>query len=95
MIASAHITGKPGAARGRLIALEGTGGRGMAVAVRRLERSFRQAKASAGVSGWDASGIFFEIAFGPVEPVRAFDAHRLRISAAAERVDAGLLCGDG
>src|SRR5207244_1112852 len=36
----------------------------MAVAARRLERSFRPAKAAAGVSGWDASAIFFEIAQG-------------------------------
>lgn len=53
-----------GGPRGRLIALEGTGGRAMAVAARRLERSFRPAQAAAGVSGWDASGIFFEIAQG-------------------------------
>jgi hypothetical protein len=36
----------------------------MAVAARRLERSFRPAQAGAGVSGWDASAIFFEIAQG-------------------------------
>ena len=53
-----------GPTSGRLIALEGTGGRGMSVAARRLERSFRPARAAAGVSGWDASGIFFEIAQG-------------------------------
>jgi hypothetical protein len=47
-----------------LIALEGTGGRSMSVAARRLERSFRPARAAAGVSGWDASAIFFEIAQG-------------------------------
>ena len=53
-----------GGPRGRLIALEGTGGPSMAVAARRLERSFRPARAAAGVSGWDASAIFFEIAQG-------------------------------
>ena len=57
--------GDTGAPTGRLIALEGTGGRAMAVAARRLERSFRPAQAAAGVSGWDASAIFLEIAQGP------------------------------
>ena len=56
--------GHSGAPPGRLIALEGTGGRAMAVATRQLERSFRQAKTAAGVSGWDASAIFFQIAQG-------------------------------
>ena len=37
-----------------------------------------------------AIGILFLIAFGTVEPVRALDAHRLGVAAAAERVDAGL-----
>jgi dTMP kinase len=48
-------------ARGRLIALEGTGGRSMAVAARRLERSFRIAKTPAGISTWDSSAIFLQI----------------------------------
>ena len=51
-------------ARGKLIALEGTGGRSMAVAARRLERSFRTSQAAAGVSPWDASAIFLQIAEG-------------------------------
>ena len=56
--------GRTRATRGRLIALEGSGGRRMAVAARRLERSFRPAHGGAGVSGWDASAVFFEIAQG-------------------------------
>jgi hypothetical protein len=60
--------------KGRLIALEGTGGRSMAVAIRRLERSLRQADIAGGVSGWDASDIFFQIASGargiPAPPPR-------------------------
>src|SRR5437016_8664691 len=56
--------GHSGAPTGQLIALEGTGGRAMAAAARRLERSFRHTKADAGVSGWDASAIFFQITQG-------------------------------
>lgn len=60
--------------KGRLIALEGTGGRPMAVAARRLERSLRQGDVSTGVSAWDASDIFFQISSGerdiPAPPPR-------------------------
>lgn len=60
--------------RGRLIALEGTGGRSMAVATKRLERSLRRTETVAGVSAWDASDIFFQIASGargiPAPPPR-------------------------
>jgi hypothetical protein len=60
--------------KGQLIALEGTGGRSMAVATRRLERSLRHGGVSAGVSAWDASDIFFQIAGGargiPAPPPR-------------------------
>jgi hypothetical protein len=60
--------------KGRLIALEGTGGRSMVVATKRLERGFRQGRIPAGVSGWDASAIFFQIAAGargiPAPPPR-------------------------
>ncbi|MCX6632890.1 MAG: hypothetical protein NTW28_35275 [Candidatus Solibacter sp.] len=60
--------------RGTLIALEGTGGRSMAVAARRLERSFRTSQAGAGISPWDASAIFLQIAQGgrgnPAPPPR-------------------------
>jgi hypothetical protein len=50
--------------RGQLIALEGSGGRAMARAARRLQRSLRQTGIAAGISSWDASGIFFEIREG-------------------------------
>lgn len=50
--------------KGQLIALEGTGGRSMAVAAKRLQRHLRQGKVAVGISSWDASAIFFEIAQG-------------------------------
>lgn len=61
-------------ARGMLIALEGTGGRSMAVAARRLERSLRKSQGAAGISPWDSSAIFLQIAQGgpgmPAPPPR-------------------------
>ena len=52
-------------ARGKLIALEGTGGRSMAVAARRLERKFPHVREPpAGISTWDSSAIFLQIAQG-------------------------------
>ena len=48
--------------RGKLIALEGSGGRSMAVAARQLERKFRTPQTSAGTSDWDSSAIFLQIA---------------------------------
>ena len=60
--------------RGKLIALEGTGGRSMAVAARLLERKFRTPQAAAGTSPWDSSAIFLQIAQAgqgiPAAPVR-------------------------
>jgi hypothetical protein len=50
--------------RGRLIALEGSGGRPMALAARLLERELRQQDVEVGISAWDASDIFFQIAQG-------------------------------
>lgn len=48
--------------RGSLIALEGSGGRSMSVALRQLERAFRPTnEAGAGASAWDASAIFFQV----------------------------------
>jgi hypothetical protein len=61
-------------ARGMLIALEGTGGRSMAVAAKRLERSLRTSQTEAGVSTWDSSAIFLQIGQGghdiPAPPPR-------------------------
>ena len=60
--------------RGKLIALEGTGGRSMAIAVKLLERNLRRQGTEIGSSVWDASGIFFQIAQGarglPAPPPR-------------------------
>jgi hypothetical protein len=60
--------------KGQLIAVEGTGGRSMAVAVKRLERGLRHDEVNAGISSWDASDIFFQIAGGakgiPAPPPR-------------------------
>ena len=50
--------------RGQLIALEGCGGRAMAIAAKRLQRSLRKTRVSVGVSSWDASAIFFELRQG-------------------------------
>ena len=50
--------------KGRLIALEGSGGRPMALAARLLERELRHRKVEAGMSPWDASAIFFQITDG-------------------------------
>ena len=50
--------------RGKLIGLEGTGGRSMALAAKRLQRHFRQGKIAGGVSEWDASALFFQIVQG-------------------------------
>jgi len=62
--------------KGRLIALEGSGGRSMAVAIRQLQRTLRKTSSTtAGVSGWDASAIFFQMREGargvPGPPARA------------------------
>ena len=50
--------------KGRLIALEGSGGRSMAVAIKQLERNFRHEKVVSQGSGWDDSDIFFQISQG-------------------------------
>ena len=52
------------ASKGRLIALEGSGGRAMAVAAKFLVREFRRQDAEIGDSTWDASDIFFQITQG-------------------------------
>jgi len=50
---------------GRLVALEGSGGRSMAVAARQIERKLRRDKVKIAASAWDASDLFFQIAQGP------------------------------
>ena len=52
------------AAPGRLIALEGTRGPVLAAAAKKLLRSVCSDKAEGGVSGWDASNIFYELRKG-------------------------------
>jgi hypothetical protein len=52
------------ARKGRLIALEGSGGRAMAVAAKFLMREFRRQDTEIGNSAWDASDIFFQIMQG-------------------------------
>jgi len=54
------------AARGRLIAVEGTCGPDLTAAAKRLARALRDAEREGGVSAWDSSGIFTELA--AVEP---------------------------
>ena len=48
--------------RGRLIAVEGTYGVGLAAAAKRLAPVLRDAEGGGGVSLWDSSGIFTELA---------------------------------
>ena len=50
--------------KGRLISLEGSGGRSMAMAAKVLERNLRQQKIATAICTWDASDIFFQIAQG-------------------------------
>jgi hypothetical protein len=57
------MTTRPG--QGNLIALEGWGGRSMAVAIRQVERRLRRDDFAVGVSAWDASAIFFQLGRGP------------------------------
>jgi hypothetical protein len=70
------VRGPGSGGKGSLIALEGSGGRSMAVACRQMERTLRQGNPpTAGVSSWDASAIFFQIREGargiPGPPARA------------------------
>jgi hypothetical protein len=51
-----HVT------RGRLIAIEGNSGPMMAASAKSLARALRSADGRGGVSAWDASGIFTELA---------------------------------
>ncbi len=50
--------------RGRLIALEGTRGPELAETARKLVRQICRGKIEGGASGWDASGIFYELRKG-------------------------------
>jgi hypothetical protein len=53
-----HVT------RGRLIAVEGNCGPIVAASAKRLARALQSAQGRGGVSAWDASGIFTELAAG-------------------------------
>ena len=50
--------------RGRLIAVDGSNGSNVAAAALSLARALRTATGSGGVSSWDSSGIFTELAAG-------------------------------
>jgi hypothetical protein len=52
-------------AKGRLLVIEGSGGKALASAAKRLQKAVRRRGNPAGVSPWDASGIFYEILDGP------------------------------
>jgi hypothetical protein len=56
-----------GKKRGRLIVIEGSGGKALAAAARRLQKAVHRRSNPAGVSPWDASGIFYEVLDGPRE----------------------------
>jgi len=53
--------------KGRLIVIEGSGGKVLASAAKRLQKAVKSRNNPAGVSTWDASGIFYEILDGPRE----------------------------
>jgi hypothetical protein len=73
----------PHAARGRLIALEGTCGPDLTAAAKRLMRAVRDAGGAGGVSGWDSSGIFTELVAAE-EGVAAPSARTLTLLYAAD-----------
>lgn len=50
------------ATSGRLIAIDGTRGLDLTAAAKRLARALRDAERDGGISGWDSSGIFTELA---------------------------------
>jgi len=60
-------TSERAVAKGRFIVIEGSGGKALAMAAKRLQKSVRRRGNPAGVSPWDASGIFYEILDGPRE----------------------------
>lgn len=49
---------------GRLVGVEGTRGKDVARAARRVWNALKDRGATGGVSGWDASGTFFELRLG-------------------------------
>jgi len=51
-------------AEGRLIAVDGTRGAGLRKSARALRRRLAARKVKAGISSWDASGVFFEMGLG-------------------------------
>ena len=55
---------RKGEARPQLIALDGTRGADLRKAARTLRQRAASGKARAGVSWWDASGVFFEVGLG-------------------------------
>ncbi|HXA49055.1 MAG TPA: hypothetical protein VNV86_02055 [Candidatus Acidoferrum sp.] len=58
------MSGRNGNTRGRLIAVEGSGGRSMSVAARRIQRDLKRDKVESGISSWDGSAIFYQILNG-------------------------------
>ena len=69
--------------KGRLIALEGTTGPSLNAAARIVARTLREATGSGGVSAWDASGIFTELAAADSD-VAAASARTLTLLYAAD-----------
>jgi hypothetical protein len=70
-----------GAARGQLIAVDG-GGAGLAAAARTLTAALRREREGSGISAWDSSGIFTEIA--PGEEIPGPSARTLTLLYAAD-----------
>jgi thymidylate kinase len=68
------MSSRNGNSAGRLIAVEGSGGRSMMVAAKRLQRSLGKEHQEVGISVWDASAIFFQIQQG----ARGIDAPSAR-----------------
>jgi len=55
------MSARNGNTRGRLIAVEGSGGRSMSVAAKRIQRDMKRDKVECGISSWDGSAIFYQI----------------------------------
>ena len=70
-----------GAARGQLIAVDG-GGAGLTAAARTLTAALRREREGSGISAWDSSGIFTEIA--PADEIPGPSARTLTLLYAAD-----------
>src|SRR5438093_9003005 len=71
------------ARKGRLIAIDGSAGATLSSAAREMAQALRGTTGSGGVSGWDASGIFTELAAADSD-ISAASARTLTLLYAAD-----------